>query len=96
MLCPANMTPESTDFNIPTTSSKAKLIAKSTSPPLWKESWVGSIPLIGTFLTIVMNAARYETTLEQNAEFIASDLGNGESEWVGRAVGVIDRGMKSA
>lgn len=51
-----------------------------------------NIPLIGTFLTIVMNATRYETTLEQNAEFIASDLESGESGWIGRAVGVIDGG----
>jgi hypothetical protein len=38
-----------------------------------------------------MNASRYKTTLEQNAEFIASDLGNAESEWKGQAVGVITR-----
>lgn len=40
-----------------------------------------------------MNAGRYKTTLEQNAELIARDLevgeGGGESEWVGEAVGVI-------
>jgi hypothetical protein len=36
-----------------------------------------------------MNASRYKTTLEQNAEFIASDLGKADSEWRGQAVGVI-------
>ena len=37
-----------------------------------------------------MNAPRYETTLEQNAEFIANDLESYESRWSGRTVGVID------
>lgn len=96
MLCPQTMTPESTDLSVPTTSQKARLVVKATSPPLWKESWIRSIPMIGTFLTIVLNASRYETTLEQNAEFIAGDLEERESQWVGKAVGVIDGGMKSA
>lgn len=37
-----------------------------------------------------MNARRYETTLEQNAEFIASDLESYKSRWSGMTVGVID------
>lgn len=37
-----------------------------------------------------MNARRYETTLEQNAEFIAGDLESHESRWSGMTVGVID------
>lgn len=37
-----------------------------------------------------MNARRYETTLEQNADFIASDLESYESRWSGMTVGVID------
>jgi hypothetical protein len=37
-----------------------------------------------------MNARRYVTTLEQNAEFIASDLERHESRWSGMTVGVID------
>ena len=36
------------------------------------------------------NAPRYLTTLEQNAEFIASDLETLESQWIGKKVGVID------
>ena len=93
MLCPQTMTPESSDFSVPSAStprSRTKLIAKATTPPLWQESWVASIPVVGRFLTIAMNAARYGTTLEQNAEFIARDLGEAESAWVGKAVGVID------
>ena len=36
------------------------------------------------------NAPRYETTLEQNAEFIADDLESDKSQWSGMRVGVID------
>lgn len=36
-----------------------------------------------------MNAARYNTTLEQNAEFIANDLETYESRWSGVTVGII-------
>lgn len=68
------------------------LVARATTPPLWKTSWIDSLPVIGRFLTIVMNASRYTTTLEQNAEFIASDLEERESQWIGKAVGVIDGG----
>jgi len=34
---------------------------------------------------------RYETTLDQNAELIASDLETYESQWSGMTVGIIDR-----
>ena len=37
-----------------------------------------------------MNASRYDTTLEQVAEFIANDLASDESPWIGMPVGVID------
>lgn len=40
-----------------------------------------------------MNAPRYATTLEQKADFIASDLEDYESRWNGLAVEVID-GLK--
>ena len=39
---------------------------------------------------IAINASRYGTTLEQNAEFIADDLESYESRWSGVAVGIID------
>lgn len=37
-----------------------------------------------------MNASRYVTTLEQNAELIASDLANDDSPFINMTVGVID------
>lgn len=84
------MTPESSDIDVPTKTLHGRLIANAESPPLWQDSWIKYIPLIGTTLLCAMNAGRYETTLEQNAEFIASDLESYESRWSGMTVGVID------
>ncbi|KAF2788445.1 NAD(P)-binding protein [Melanomma pulvis-pyrius CBS 109.77] len=90
MLCPSTMTPESSDFNVPTKTLQGKLIANAASPPSWKDSWIKYIPWLGKVLLCAMNAGRYETTLEQNAELIASDLESYESRWIGTTVGVID------
>ena len=84
------MVPESSDIAVPTKTLRAKLIANAATPPLWKDSWLKYIPLIGRTLVAAMNASRYETTLEQNADFIASDLVESESQWVGTTVGIID------
>ncbi len=84
------MTPESSDINVPTKTLRGKLIANAATPPSWQDSWIKSMPLIGKTLLCAMNARRYETTLEQNAEFIASDLESYESRWSGMTVGVID------
>lgn len=90
LLCPMNMTAESSDLSVPTKSSRARLTANAASPPLWRESWLSYIPLIGRALVFAMNAGRYETTLEQNAEFIANDLEDNESRWIGTTVGIVD------
>ena len=84
------MTPESSDISVPTKSVRGKLIANATTPPSWQDSWIKYVPLLGKVLLCAMNAARYETSLEQNAEFIASDLETYESRWSGVTVGVID------
>jgi len=84
------MTPESSEISVPTSTLQGKLIANAATPPSWQDSWIKYIPLIGKTLVCAMNAGRYETTLEQNADFIASDLETYESRWSGTTVGVID------
>jgi hypothetical protein len=91
MFCPNTMVPESAS---PTTTSKSKLVANAESPPLWRDSWMKYIPLIGKTLVVAMNAMRYQTTLEQSAEFIADDLESYESKWVGKRVGTIDASQR--
>jgi hypothetical protein len=73
MLGPVTMTPESSDINVPTKTLRDKLIANAATPPLWQDSWIKYIPFIGKTLLYAMNFGRYESTLEQNAEFIAND-----------------------
>jgi hypothetical protein len=90
MLCPNTMAAESSDFGVPTKTSHARLIANAGTPPSWQHSWIEHIPLIGRTLVSGINAMRYATTLEQNAEFIANDLETYESQWSGMVVGVID------
>jgi hypothetical protein len=90
MLCPSNMTPESSDFSVPTRSAHARLTASAGTPPLWQDSWLKHIPLIGKSLVTAMNAGRYDTTLEQCADFMADDLETLESPYIGAAVGIID------
>jgi hypothetical protein len=84
------MTAESTDLSVPTKSSLGRLVASAATPPKWNDSWMKYIPLIGGTMVTGMNSTRYHTTLEQNADLIASDLANSESPWIGTSVGVID------
>ena len=85
------MIPEYPNVQLPGIAPKDTLEAKAATPPQWNDSWMRHIPLIGKAIVSGMNASRYKTTLEQNAEFIAGDLVNEESEWKGQAVGVITR-----
>ncbi|KAH7135087.1 hypothetical protein B0J11DRAFT_152274 [Dendryphion nanum] len=90
VLCPSTMTPEFPDIDVPSKTLQGKLIANAGTPPLWKDSWIRHIPLVGRSLLCAMNASRYDTTLEQNAEFIAEDLESFESRWSETTVGIID------
>lgn len=84
------MTAESSAIKVPTELLHGKLIASAETPPLWQDSWMSYIPLIGKTLLCAMNASRYNTTLEQSADFIASDLESYDSPWIGTTVGIID------
>jgi hypothetical protein len=84
------MTPESEEIVVPATSKHGTLIASAGSPPGWRDSWMRYIPLIGKIIVAGTNMPRYSTTLEQNADFIAADLEDGNSRWSGSAVGIID------
>ena len=63
---------------------------------------LGKIPLLGPYLAIFANVTRYNTVLEDMADFLAADLekgtrsgGEGEegSEFVGKKVALVERGM---
>lgn len=58
------------------------------APPAWKNTLKG-VPVLGTYLNIFANAAKYGTPLEDCVDFMAADLEKGlDSEFIGKRVGV--------
>lgn len=64
------------------------LISGSDSPPELSETMLW-VPIVGTYLNIMVQAGGYAAPLEDCVDFIASDLAKGlQSEYVGKRVGV--------
>ncbi|MCJ1475234.1 hypothetical protein MMC13_003896 [Lambiella insularis] len=61
-------------------------------PPGWQPSYFARIPLLGTFLTVVGNVLRYNTDLEDCADFLAADLAKPNRSFVGHRVSVKESG----
>ncbi|KAK5688430.1 hypothetical protein LTS10_000408 [Elasticomyces elasticus] len=90
LFCANQMDPRSTSVNYsPKPGVEAdNLVAGVESPPAWSKTmqWV---PLIGTYLNVLMQMQHYFTPLEDCVDFVASDLAAGlNSEYVGHRVGV--------
>ncbi|KAK5698556.1 hypothetical protein LTR17_023546 [Elasticomyces elasticus] len=90
LFCANQMDPRSTSVNYsPKPGVEAEnLVAGVQSPPAWSKTlqWV---PLVGTYLNVLMQMQHYFTPLEDCVDFIASDLAAGlNSEYVGHRVGV--------
>lgn len=68
------------------------LTVSADVPPNWQNSMFHSIPFIGPFISILGNASKYGTKLEDCADFIAADLEKPKSEFVGHRVGATDTG----
>lgn len=88
LFCASGMTFKHKDALIPAPDdcSADNVIAKADSPPEWKNNlkW---IPLIGTFLNILLQAGDYATSVEDPMHFIAADFKKGlKSEFVGKRV----------
>lgn len=79
---------ESVNYSPEAGADADHLIAGVESPPAWskKLQWV---PLLGTYLNIMMQMQDYFTPLENCVDFIARDLSAGlDSKLVGHRVGV--------
>ena len=68
------------------------LLAANDVPAGFWDFHISWIPFIGPLLTSMGNAARYNTLLEDCADFIAADLKENNSKHVGHRVGVYDTG----
>ena len=97
LFCANNLPPlsETVDYAPRAGSGAKKLVAATDAPPSWSKTlqWV---PLIGTYLNILIQAQQYFTPLEYVADFIAQDLNAGlKSEFAGKRVGLKVRSKSS-
>ena len=86
------MIPASKDITLLDAPRGNSLNASADAIPGFQNSYFHNIPYLGPFLSVVGNAHRYGTTLEDCADFIAADLEKGDTKFVGHRVGVIDAG----
>lgn len=86
-MVPASKTIESLD-----SPQGNALVAAKDKPAGFRDFYISWIPFLGPLITTVGNAGRYNTTLEDCADFIAADLKSGENTYVGHRVGVYDAG----
>ncbi len=81
----------SPQFPPPPEASADNLVANADVPPAWKNSFK-SIPLLGTYMNIGLQAQDYYTALEDCADFMVADLEKGlQSEWIGKRVSVKEK-----
>lgn len=76
------------------TASVDNLLVAASVPPQWSEKYQ-KVPIIGGYLNVFSQATGYTTSLEDNADFIASDLLRGtDSPWVYQKVGTKEKQKK--
>ncbi len=92
LFCPSVMLPASKTIEALETPHGNPLLTAKDEPPSFQNFYISRIPFLGPLITTVGNAGRYNTTLEDCADFIAADLKSGEKSFVGHRVGVYDAG----
>lgn len=93
LFCANDMSPKykTPQFPPPADVSASNLVAKADAPPAWSEKF-RSVPLIGNYLNVMVQAQSYFAVLENCVDFIAADLEKGlESEWIGKRVAVKEK-----
>ena len=86
------MVPASKTINLLETPRGNTLNASADAPPGFQKPYLHGIPFLGPFISIVINFNRYNTTLEDCADFIAADLERKDTRFIGHRVGIIDAG----
>lgn len=94
MFCPSQMAPASKTITLLDVPRGNPLNALADVPPGFQNSYLHNIPYLGPFFSIVGNAHKYGTILEDCADFLAADLENKDTKFVGHRVGVIDAGSE--
>ncbi|KAL8890087.1 MAG: hypothetical protein Q9215_002715 [Flavoplaca cf. flavocitrina] len=94
ILAPSAMAPANKEIGLLEVPRGNPLVAKNDTVPDWSRTFLSGVPYLGMYADIVVNMLRYNTTLEDCADFMAADLTNEESEHVGHRVGIIVSNQK--
>ena len=89
MFCPSQMSPSSKTITLLDVPRGNSLDASADVPPGFQNSFLHRIPYLGPFISVITNASRYGTILEDCADFIGADLERDDTKFVGHRVGVI-------
>ena len=92
MFCPSQMDPASKTIDLLDAPRGNPLKAAVDVPAEFQKSYLHSIPYLGPLIGILGNFARYGTTLEDCADFMAADVAKKDMMFVGHRVSVIDAG----
>ncbi|KAI4199758.1 MAG: hypothetical protein LQ350_004385 [Teloschistes chrysophthalmus] len=93
LLAPSQMVPASKEITLLSAPRGHGLVSANDTMPNYMTTFLSGLPFgIGIASDMVVNALRYNTTLEDCADYMAADLAKGQSEHVGHRVGVIASG----
>lgn len=68
------------------------LLIEKTFAPGWVDTWWKYLPIIGSFINlVVVILLRYSTKLEAAADFLAEDLEKDSGEFVGLKLGMKEK-----
>ena len=95
LLCPSQIIPVSKTVTLLDAPRGNSLKASVDVPTDFQNSYFHNIPYLGPFISIIGNAFKYVTTLEDCADFIAADLEKKDTSFVGHRVSVIDASAAS-
>ena len=94
MFCPSIMNPRQKVIGEELPEKGNPLMAEKDVPAGFKGWGIDWIPFLGPLVTVLANAGKYTTMLEDCADWIATELDNGKGDFVGRRVSVVDAGEK--
>ena len=92
MLCPSVMKADDQNIKLLEAPRGNHLSASADVPPNWTDFFFKNFPFFGPLLSVLANAAKYSTKLEDCADFVAADLERSDSTFVGHRVGIFDAG----
>ena len=94
LFCPSAMLPASEAMELLEAPRGHPLVAAKDEPAGFQDFYINWTPFLGPLLTTLGNAWRYNTKLEDCADFTAADFKTGDNEFMRRKVGVYDTGKR--